>query len=122
MLPANKLPDKWKYIGFNDTWFVLLGIPILTLLITFLFFNESGNKNAPFFHKYIQGIPFTILYWIITRKVMLALRKIYEDLSETMKRLILVAIFVILIAPWLGGLLNSKLCRLWIYEYSSSFN
>ena len=112
MFLEKSIENKWRYIGFNDTWFVILGIPILTLILTFLFFNEPENCNVPFIHKYIQGIPFTILYWVITRKVMQELRKTYEDLSETMKRLILVAFFVIFIAPWLGGMLNLLLIEI----------
>jgi len=101
-----KLDEKWKYVGFNDTWFIILGIPILTLFLTYLFFSDPEFSHIPFVERFVGGLPFTALYWISTRAVMKWLRKSYEDISSTMKRIILVAIFIIFIAPWIGGILN----------------
>lgn len=106
MLAAKKESDKWQYLGFNDTWFVILGIPILTVLLTILFINEPAYNNLPFIRKFVGGLPFTTTYWIITREVMQLLRKKYQALSETMKRMILVALFVLFIGPFFGAGLN----------------
>ncbi len=105
-LEKSSLDERWKYVGFNDTWFIILGIPILTLFLTYIFFSEPEISHLPFVHRFIGGLPFTTLYWIISRMVIKWLRKKYEDLSLTMKRIGLVAIFVIFIAPWIGGILN----------------
>ncbi len=106
MLTASKLPERWKYVGFNDTWLILLGIPILTLFLTLLFFSEPETSHLPFVVRFVGGLPFTTFYWIITRSIMKWLRKRYEDLSSTMKRIGLVAVFVLFIGPWLGEFLN----------------
>ena len=106
MLAAKNRKDKWQYIGFNDTWFVILGIPILTLLLNVLFFNEPEFTKIPFIQRFLGGLPFTTLYWIITRKVMQLLRKKYQALSDTMKRMIFVALFVLFVGPFFGAALN----------------
>jgi len=97
---------KWRYLGFDDTWFMLLGIPMLTLFLTILFVTGSEYEHQSFLLRFIAGLPFTTLYWIITRGVMIWLRKKYDDLSSTMKRIMLVAIFILFIAPWIGEFLN----------------
>jgi len=102
----SSLDERWKYVGFNDTWFIILGIPLLTLFLTFLFFNDTETSHIPFLHRFLGGLPFTTLYWVITRGLMKWLRKTYEDFSSTMKRIGLVAIFVLMISPMIGEFLN----------------
>ncbi len=106
MLTAKNSTNKWQYIGFNDTWFVLLGIPILTVFIIILFFQKPEYSNLPFMRRFFGGLPFTTLYWLLTRSVMQWLRKIYEDLSQTMTRMMLVALFVLFVGPCIGAVLN----------------
>lgn len=106
MLAEKGGKNKWQYLGFNDTWFLLLGIPILTMFLIILFFNKPEYNNLPFMQKFVGGLPFTTLYWLLTRSVMQWLRKRYQDLSETMKRMILVALFVIFVGPFLGAALD----------------
>lgn len=105
-LTVNKQEDKWKYIGFNDTWFIVLGIPFLTVILTILFWNGPEDGIAPFYKKVIGGLGFTFMYWIGNRWVMVQLRKKYNRFEYTMKRLMYISLFILLVAPLAGGLLN----------------
>lgn len=98
--------DKWRYIGFNDTWFVILGIPCVSIIIAILFFVEKGDSWMLFHRMWIGGIGFTAMYWLSIRYVMQRLRKHYNRFEHTMKRIVYVVLGILILAPLAGGLLN----------------
>lgn len=99
--------DKWKYIGFNDTWFIIIGIPLVTLLLSILFFNVPNETWFMFSKRVFGGLGFTTMYWLGVRYAMLWLRKRYNGLEYVMKRLIGIALIILFIAPVAGGILNT---------------
>ncbi|MEM1121139.1 MAG: histidine kinase [Bacteroidota bacterium] len=104
---ATKQIDKWKYIGFNDTWFTILGIPVVTFFLTILFFNVPGENWWLFGKRVVGGLSFTAMYWLGVRSAMCWLRKKYEGFENTMKRLVAIALFILIVGPFAGGILNS---------------
>ncbi len=77
-----------KYLGFNDTWFILVGILLLSFVTDFLF---SGNSFGRFpFMKAVViwsvSLGFSTTNWFIMRAILIALRKKYPALSDDLKR------------------------------------
>lgn len=107
--------DKWKYLGFNDTWFTILGIPLVTLLLSVLFFNEPNDTWFMFTKRVFGGLSFTIMYWLGIRYAMVWLRKRYDGIEHVMKRLIIIALLILFFAPIAGSLLNE------IIQYSADW-
>lgn len=91
--------DKWKYIGFNDTWFVILGIPLVSLILDILFFSEPEDSWWVFYRMLLGGIPFTGMYWLTIRYGVIQLRKKYNRFEHTMKRLIIMVVAILILAP-----------------------
>jgi len=119
MVTVTDKDDKWKYVGFNDTWFSIIGIFLLSLFLTILFFNNLDDTWFLFVKRVFGGISFTAMYWLGLRYLMLCLRKRYHGLEHTMKRLVIVALIIIFIGPLAGFALNFVLDTLaeWVnYE------
>ena len=98
--------DKWRYVGFNDTWLVILGIPFLSVMLDILFFSEPTDSWAVFHRMWIGGIPFTGMFWLTIRYGMIALRKKYNRFEHTSRRLIITVIAILILSPLAGFLLN----------------
>ena len=119
MITVTGKEDKWKYIGFNDTWFSIIGIPLVSFFLTILFFNKLDATWFLFVKRVIGGISFTAMYWLGLRYLMQFLRKRYNRFEHTMKRLVIVALVIIFIGPLAGSVLNFILDNLaeWVnYE------
>lgn len=99
-------PDKCTYIGFNDTWFIIIGIPLLTLLLSILFFNVPNETWFMFAKRFFGGLSFTTMYWLGIRYAILWLRKRYDGFEYVMKRLMIIAFIILIVGPIAGGILN----------------
>ena len=87
--------NKYKYIGFNDTWFMLIGIPFLGIVTTFIF--NRGNANAfEIVISIIIASIFSGMNWLVMRQAMIMLRKKFPTLKESLKRYIILFLFIIL--------------------------
>ncbi len=85
-----------KYLGFNDFWFILIGIPILSFFIDYIFNNSFANY--PFGEAItIWGITllFTIANWFIMRQPIFFLRKKYNSVKDDVKRISLVFLIMV---------------------------
>ena len=103
---TNTASDKWKYIGFNDTWFSIIGIPLVSLFITILFFYKPEETWFLFAKRVFGGISFSAMFWMGLRYSMMWLRKQYDGLEHTMTRLVAIAFIILFIAPLAGTILN----------------
>jgi len=95
-------PDKWKYVGFNDTWLTIIGIPFVTLMLGALFLSESENSWVKFRRAWTTGIWYTGTYWLLTRYAVLKLRKRFNQFEDTGKRLVYIVIMILVFAPIIG--------------------
>ncbi len=100
-----------KYLGFNDFWFVVIGILVLSLVIDFIFNNSFATR--PLIEALITwgvSLFFTICNWFIIRPVIILLRKSYPDLKDISKRLVLLFLAVVstvLLVDFVGNKLLS---------------
>ncbi|HMQ50025.1 MAG TPA: histidine kinase [Saprospiraceae bacterium] len=76
-------------LGFDDTWLLLLGIPIISFSVPLLFFNASLSAGIiAYLPKWGISILHTVCYWSVTRSVMLYFRRRYQGYDLTKIRLV----------------------------------
>lgn len=104
-----KKERRIKLLGFDDLWFIIIGILILSLITDYLFNNSFANY--PFRIAIIQwsfSLLFSIMNWFIMRGVMISLRKKYPLFQNNIKRIVLVfaaMICTVLFVDFLGNLI-----------------
>ena len=85
-----------KYLGFDDTWFVVTGVVVLAFVVDYLF-NQSF-ANLPFGVAMLQwciSLFFATCNWLIMRRVLIFFRKKFPDFRDNAKRISLVFISIL---------------------------
>lgn len=78
-----------KYLAFNDIWFMLTGIILLSFITDFLFSGGSFSR-LPFVEATINwsvSLIFSTVNWLVMRAILIALRKKYPSLKDNVKRI-----------------------------------
>ena len=79
-----------KYLGFNDVWFSIIGIILLSFLVDYLINNSFGTLPFPdSLINYSISLLFTIVNWLLTRPIIILLRIKFPDFKDNAKRIIL---------------------------------
>ncbi|GJM31163.1 MAG: hypothetical protein DHS20C18_01640 [Saprospiraceae bacterium] len=91
-----------EILGFDDTFFLLLGIPIVAFVVPLLFFKASLNDGlVAYLPKFGTSLMFTVAYWLGVRAVFIEMRRRFPEYQQTQKRIlytvggIIVAYFVV---------------------------
>lgn len=101
--------ERIKYLGFNDVWFVLTGIPLLGFVTDFMFSGNSFSR-LPFVEAVINwsvSLVFSMVNWLVMRTILIALRKRYPGLRDNKKRIplfFLSIVFTVLMVDYIGNL------------------
>ncbi|MFD2588831.1 sensor histidine kinase [Croceitalea marina] len=94
MLVKNE--KRIKYLGFNDFWFMIIGIIVLSFVTDYLF--SKSFFRLPLVEALISwsvSLFFTICNWLIIRKVIILLRKKYTNFEDVGKRLVLLFLAIV---------------------------
>lgn len=96
-----------KYIGFDDFWFSIIGILIISF-VTYYLFNPSLDFNnwIEATLSWVFGLMFTIVDWTINRSIMIYLRKKFPAFRDDTKRIIIFFLAVtctVILVDFLGG-------------------
>lgn len=97
-----------QYLGFDDFWFSVVGILIISSITSYIF-NDMSLRN-PWILLVIRWgscLFFTILDSLIIRAILIFLRRKYPDFKDDMKRisyLLFAIIMVILTVDFFGGI------------------
>ncbi len=97
-----------QYIGFNDSWFIALGVLILSFVTDYLFNNFSFTR-LPFIEAVINwsvSLFFSTCDWFIMRAIMILLRKEYPNFEDDAKRIVLFFIAIVstvILVDFVGG-------------------
>jgi two-component system LytT family sensor kinase len=87
-----------KYLGFDDKWALLIGIPVLSFAIPVLFFGESPVSDlSSFLPRWITSFLYTSSYWLSCRSIFIFVRKKFPSYQHIGWR-ILIATGLILVA------------------------
>lgn len=107
-----------KYLGFDDKYLMLVGVPILSILIQFLFskpvFNFSDITSFTF--EFLESLYFTSLHWLSTRFMIVELRKKFPDFEFAQKR-----IFIQFSLAFAGGIILGPVFHMIYHHLIGSF-
>jgi sensor histidine kinase YesM len=82
--------------GFDDTWFIIIGIPLVSFFIPLLFFNGTlSNGLAAYLPKWGVSLAYTCAYWFSARPIFAYFRKRFNNYKETRKRVLYTGIAIV---------------------------
>ncbi|CAL2085388.1 Histidine kinase [Tenacibaculum sp. 190524A05c] len=96
-----------QHLGFNDFWFSLIGILMLSFITDYLF--SKSFIRLPFsiaIWSWSVSLFYTICDWMILRGILILLRKKYPNFRDDTKRIIIFIssiIIVVTLVDYLGG-------------------
>ena len=90
--------ERIKYLGFNDLWFVVVGLPLMALFIPVAFFQiyPRDLSGDLFFIAFFESLVHAFSYWFCFRNFVIFIRKKFPGFEHTRKRIVLAFIFVII--------------------------
>jgi sensor histidine kinase YesM len=100
---------RLKYIGFNDIWFVILGIIILAFVTDYLFNNSFARY--PFWQALSQwsiSLSFSITNWLVMRVYFIFLRKKLPNVEHVGKRALILFLTIVVsvtVIDAIGGII-----------------
>ncbi len=109
-----------KYLAFNDIWFMIAGIVLLSFVTDFLFSSGSFTR-LPFIEATINwsvSLMFATVNWLIMRTILIALRKRYPGLKDNKKRIPLFFLSIVVTVMTVDYMGNMTLG----YIFGSSYN
>ena len=78
-----------QYLGFNDTWFWLIGIPVIGFAMPFLFFGHTIHDPLPeLLANWAISFVMSIGYWLVSRMVIIYWRKRMSDPTTVVRRIL----------------------------------
>lgn len=102
-----------KILGFDDTWLIMIGIPLVTFLTNAMIFPDilTSDPIAFFTKCSAVGLVYTIAFWVIFRQILIFFKKKFPSQKDFKKRVliqtVLVLFFFFLIKTILDPLLHA---------------
>lgn len=98
-----------KYLGFNDLWLMLIGIPVVSYVIAILMFGHAieGNMFWELSKCSMVGLIYVSVYWLVFRELFIFYRKRYPDLKESVWRIIYQVGTIIIVYFIIGKFLDA---------------
>ncbi len=95
-MPANR-EKRIKYLGFDDFWFVITGIIILSLSVIYIFKTPADRlTTAETIVTFVVSLFFSTCDWLINRFILIRLRKKYPSLKDSTQRIALLFVGVLI--------------------------
>lgn len=102
-----------EYLGFDDKWFIVIGVISLSFVADYLFSNSFG-RNLPWHAALISwsiSLFFSILNWFTIREILIQLRRRFPSSKHNLKRIIIfffAIVFTVVLIDFLGSAFLSK--------------
>ena len=110
----NTKKERIEILGFDDRWFMIIGIFVLSFITDYLFSNSFSRYPLPqAIINWGVSLFFSTFDWIIMRKLLIFLRKTYPSLKDNLKRILIFFLGIVttvIVLDTLGGILLS-----WIF-------
>ncbi len=103
---------RLKYLGFNDFWFSVIGILILSFTASYILNDFSKLTTIETIITFVAGLFFSSCNWFINRAVIIQLRKNYPRIKDSVKRIVLLFLTIsitIVVVDFIGVQLFSYL-------------
>ncbi len=77
-----------EILGFDDTWALIVGIPLISFFIPLLFFKASlADGLMAYLPEWGISFMYTISYWLSCRAIFIYFRRRYSGYQDTRKRI-----------------------------------
>lgn len=120
-MPTNK-EKRIKYLGFDDKWFVIIGVFLLGLTSVYVFnVSDTNLTTIELVLTFVVSYFFSATDWLINRFILIQLRKVYPSLKDSAKRialLILGTLFTVITVDFIGVTLVSLIADNVSYDFS----
>lgn len=118
-MPLFNKQKRIQYLGFNDFWFSVIGILIISIIANYLFNNPSERETFDLvLIGWIAALVPIICLWFIVRSILIFLRKKYPDFKDDFKRITILffaVIILIFVVDYTAGALLAKVFTLFGY-------
>ena len=96
-----------KYLGFDDTWLIILGVPALGILMPLIFFGLNFSDSIGHWTaEILETTYYSAGYWFANRWMLIQLRKRYPTFDQVKKRILLQVVLSTFIAIVTGPILS----------------
>ncbi len=87
-----------EYLGFNDKWLMIIGIPLLSFILGSILFADLLQSD---FRKFITfcypvNVIYTTIFWIIFRWILIQLRRSKRTRDHVLRRIALEIVLITL--------------------------
>lgn len=110
-----------RYLGFDDKWYTIIGIIVLSISVVFVFNPASVSLTTiELTITFVVSLFFSTCDWLINRLILIRLRKRYPSLKDSARRitLLFIATLVTVISvDFLGVSLISLLAENVSYDF-----
>ncbi|WP_103068268.1 sensor histidine kinase [Aquimarina sediminis] len=105
-----------QYLGFNDIWFSVIGILIISLITNYLFNNPSERASIVLVViGWFAALINVICDWFIIRSILIFLRKKYPDFKDDFKRIIFLLFAIICVILFVDFTMGFLLAQFFIF-------
>ena len=107
-----KICKRKQSLGFDDTWLMIIGIPVVSLIMPFMFVQYNGaDSHQPDWYRISVMITFihACVYIFVFRKIFTFVRRKYPVFEDAGKRIVVELILVVMTYFALDPIL-AKLC------------
>ena len=82
--------ERIRYLGFDDRWLMVIGIPVMAILSCVLYGGfDPSLTGGQMLEAYLAGFVYTMVYWLSARYITLLLRVRYARQRDNGKRVLL---------------------------------
>lgn len=106
-----------QHLAFDDRLLTLLGIPLMALIIPFVFFGVDWQiYRQVWYQEYPESLIYTSVFWFSNRYLMIVLRKRFNAFSDTLRRFALqLAIITVMVPVFSIGI--AVFLRIFVYDF-----
>lgn len=96
----------------NDTWFRIIGVPLIALMGHLVFYNrnDEGDERFGFWGIYLISLAETVILWEANRLIILHFRKKFPSIEQTRKRILWLLFTCTLVT------LIIRVMNMWLYD------
>lgn len=81
--------ERLRYLGFDDRWALLLGVPLLSGIAFLLFTaNDQAITNEKVVICVLVGTLHTLIYWLINRAMLMRTRRAFPGQHQITQRIL----------------------------------
>lgn len=85
-----------KYLGFNDLWLIIVGVPIISVIVFLMIFGSDRFFEFQYPCIFISVL-YTASYWLCTRYFLIIYHKKYDDYIFNASRMLFVIFWMLVI-------------------------